>query len=123
MFQLFYEGGILFMSILTLCLLVMLVLSVSYALKITKSDAATAPVLRHRLTYIKSTGLLALVLGILGQLIGLFSGFGQIQQAGGVSQTILVAGLKVSLITTIYGIFVFIISYVIWLFLDRRLEE
>ncbi len=110
------------MSILTLCLLIMFVLSVYYAVKVTKADPAEIPVLRHRLTYIRSIGLLAMVLGILGQLIGLFSGFGAIQQAGGVSQTILVSGLKVSLITTMYGILIFIVSYVIWLFLDSRIK-
>ncbi len=123
MFQLFYEGGILFMSILTLCLLVMLILSVYYGTKVLKEDAADRTLLRHRLTYIKSVGLLSLVLGVLGQLIGLFSGFSEIQRAGGVSQAVLAGGLKVSLITTLYGILIFMLSYVIWLFLDSRLKE
>ena len=122
MFQLFYEGGVLFMSILTLCLLVVLILSVYYGSKVFKADTATVPLLSHRLTYIKSIGLLSLVLGILGQLIGMFTGFGKIQEAGRISQALLAAGLKISLITTMYGILIFILSYVIWLFLDSRLK-
>jgi len=61
MFQLFYEGGVLFMSIISLCFLVMLILSVYYGTKVFKTDTAMEPLLRCRLTYIKSTGLLALV--------------------------------------------------------------
>ena len=123
MFQLFYEGGVLFMSILTLCLLVVLILSVYYGSKVFKADTATMPLLRHRLTYIKSIGLLSLVLGILGQLIGMFTGFGKIQEAGRISQALLAAGLKISLITTMYGILIFILSYVIWLFLDSSMKR
>ena len=43
MLQLFYEGGILFMSILTLCLLIMLILAVYVGL----GDTVIAAALRY----------------------------------------------------------------------------
>lgn len=123
MLQLFSEGGILFMSILTLCLLVVLVLSVYYGIKVFKTDTTSVSLLRHRLSYIKSAGLLSLVLGILGQLIGLYTAFGVIQKAGQVSQALLAGGLRISMITLLYGMMIFILSYLIWLFLDSKLKD
>ncbi len=111
------------MSILTLCLLVILVLAVYFGTRIFKADASSDPLLRHRLSYIKSFGLLSLVLGFLGQMIGLYTAFGVIQKAGRVSQALLAAGLKISLITPLYGILIFILSLLIWLFLDGMMKE
>ncbi|WP_350216827.1 MotA/TolQ/ExbB proton channel family protein [Ekhidna sp.] len=51
-----------------------------------------------------------LITGVLGQLIGLFSSFEAIQQMESVSPAILAGGLKVSMITTIYGSVIYIIA-------------
>ncbi len=111
------------MSILTLLLLSALFISVYYGISIFKSEPVQTDLLRHRITYIKTIGLLSLVVGILGQLIGMYSGFAQIQKAGEISQALLVGGLKVSMITTLYGLVIFIASYLIWLCLDSRLNK
>ena len=123
MLHLFYEGGILFMSILTLLLLAALSVSVYYGTLIFKPEPVQLALLRHRITYIKTIGLLSLVVGILGQLIGMYVGFSKIQMVGRISQALLFAGIKISLITTIYGLVIFIISYLIWLGLDSRLNK
>lgn len=65
---------------------------------------------------IKSIGLLAMITGIFGQLIGLFDAFKIIEQMGTVAPSMLMGGLKVSMITTLYGVFIYIISYLIWIF-------
>ncbi len=111
------------MSILTLCLLVMLSLSVYYGTKVFKTAPAPDSLLRHRLLYIKSVGLLSLVLGILGQLTGMFTGFEKIQEVGRISPALLAGGIRISMITTMYGMLIFILSYLIWLVLDGRLKE
>lgn len=71
---------------------------------------------------LKLFGLLALSLGILGQLLGLFQMYDAIVSMGGeISQTMLVGGLRVSSITSIYGLLIYSISLVIRLvfsFLD-----
>ena len=59
---------------------------------------------------VKQLGLLALAIGALGQMIGLFGAFEAIESAGGVSQAMLAGGLKVSSITTIYGLLIYVIS-------------
>jgi len=111
------------MSILTLLLLAALSVSVYYGTLIFKPEPVQLALLRHRITYIKTIGLLSLVVGILGQLIGMYVGFSKIQMVGRISQALLFAGIKISLITTIYGLVIFIISYLIWLGLDSRLNK
>lgn len=62
---------------------------------------------------VKELGLLALALGFLGQLIGLMGAFEGIEAMGGVSQSMLAGGLKVSSITSIYGLLIYIISLIV----------
>ena len=45
--------------------------------------------------------------------IGLFGAFEAIESMGGVSQSLLAGGLKVSSITSIYGLLIYIISLII----------
>jgi len=99
MIDLFFEGGLLFMSLLTL-----LLAGVIYtAIKGKKS--------------LKLFGLLALTIGILGQLIGIFQMYeGIVSMGGEISQSMLAGGLRVSSITSIYGLFIYSISLMIRLF-------
>ena len=59
---------------------------------------------------VKALGVIALAIGVLGQLIGLFSAMQHIEKVGDISTSILAGGFKVSLITTMYGLLIFIIS-------------
>ena len=69
---------------------------------------------------IKSVGLLAIITGVLGQLIGLFSAFEAIQQMGSVSPAMLAGGLKVSMITTIYGMIIYIVAILLAIIIKNR---
>ena len=119
MFTLLAEGGILFMGTLTLLLLLILALSARVLLALGKEGVDSL----GQISNIKSIGLFSLVFGILGQLIGLFSAFGTIAQVGSVSPDMLAAGVRVSMITTIYGVIIFLISHVIWMLLKIRLSK
>lgn len=90
----FYMGGPLFMGMLTLIFIALIV----------------AAVLKKG---VKEIGLLALAMGFLGQLIGLMGAFEGIEAMGGVSQSMLAGGLKVSSITSIYGLLIYIISLIV----------
>jgi hypothetical protein len=94
MLDYFYMGGPLFMGMLTLIFIALIV----------------AAVLKKG---VKEIGLLALAMGFLGQLIGLMGAFEGIEAMGGVSQSMLAGGLKVSSITSIYGLLIYIISLII----------
>ena len=71
--------------------------------------------------WVREIGLLALSVGILGQIIGLYSAFQAIEQAGGVSQEMMAGGLKVSSITTAYGLIIYILSLVLHMVTKPRL--
>ncbi|RAI84369.1 MotA/TolQ/ExbB proton channel family protein [Algoriphagus yeomjeoni] len=93
MIHLFNAGGPIYMSILTILLLTVI-------LSIFKFPKWT-----------KEIGLLALAVGILGQVVGLYGIFEGIESMGGnVGQAMIVGGLKISMITMIYGVIIFIVS-------------
>ena len=103
MIDLFFEGGLLFMSLLTV-----LFAAVVYA------------TFQYRKS-LKLLGLLALSLGILGQLLGLFQMYDGIVSMGGeISQTMLAGGLRVSSITSIYGLLIYSVSLIIRLVFSLR---
>ncbi|WP_421764483.1 MotA/TolQ/ExbB proton channel family protein [Ekhidna sp.] len=109
MIELFQMGGMLFMSILTIELSLVIYFGVKGFLNKNKKSSS-----------IKSVGLLAVITGILGQLIGLFSAFEAIQQIGSVSPAMLAGGLKVSMITTIYGVIIYIIAIILSMIVRAR---
>ena len=122
MADLFNMGGP-FMGILTIIFLIILVISVYRGVQISKRDIDHATTFRHQLTHIKSVGVFALVTGILGQLLGLYDAFSAIEQMGNVSPALLAGGLKVSMITTLYGMVIFLISWLIWVGLDYAAKK
>ena len=114
MFTLFNQGGPLFMGILTIMLFIVLALSFYFLFLISRKEYKDLEQTLKRLTFIKTTGTFALVTGILGQMVGLYAAFTAIEGAMDVSPSILAGGLKVSLITTMYGMIIFLISYLLW---------
>lgn len=116
--NLFYMGGPLFMGILTSILIIMVAWSIFHFLPVLLKKDSNIEKTRARLKHIKTIGTFALVTGILGQLIGLYYAFAAIEQAGDISPSLVMGGLKVSMITTLYGIFIYLISLLLWLIFD-----
>lgn len=114
MFSLFTQGGPLFMGILSLILISLFVVFI-----IALSKKGDEKKLNQAIKWLKSIGTLGLIVGILGQLIGLFSAFSIMEITNGVSPNILAGGLKVSLITTIYGVLIYIIHLICSMVLKR----
>ena len=65
---------------------------------------------------LKTYGNLGLVSGVLGSFIGLYSAFKFIEKVGDVSPSVLAGGIKVALICTLYGLLVYIVSRILYLF-------
>ncbi|MBR1463574.1 MAG: MotA/TolQ/ExbB proton channel family protein [Prevotella sp.] len=62
-------------------------------------------------------------LGFLGTVIGMVMAFDRIQQAGDISPTIVADGMKVALITTIFGIIVALILQVFYNYILSKIEH
>ena len=62
-------------------------------------------------------------LGFLGTVIGMVMSFNQIQQAGDISATIVAQGMKVALITTIFGIIVAVVLQLFYNYILSKIEH
>ncbi len=95
MIDLFIEGGMGWISLLTIELIALFF------------AAWKAP------TWVREIGAIALSTGILSTFIGLFNAFGAIEMAGDISMSLLCGGLRLAIIPICYGILIFIASLVI----------
>lgn len=120
--DLFYMGGPLFMSILSILLIAVVAWTVYY-FYLGSSDRMVGEKVLRKLNYGKSIGLFAFVTGILGQLIGLYSAFTYIQKVAAISPAMVFGGIKVSMITTLYGFFIYLISLVLWFVATNLIEK
>jgi biopolymer transport protein ExbB/TolQ len=118
----FNEGGALFMGMLSIVFLVVFIMSIKNTLIIFSKESDKEKV-SSQIGSIKSLGLFALVLGFLGQFLGLFQAFNFIAEAGTISPAILANGLKISSIASIYGMIIFLVAYLIWFALNSLLTK
>lgn len=116
--DLFYMGGPLFMGVLSLVLISMFAWAIYHIVPVFLGKQVKISEKRKKLMHVKTIGTFGLVTGILGQLVGLYAAFEAIEQMGDVAPGILAGGLKVSMITTIYGVLIFLISLLLWWILD-----
>ncbi len=123
MLDLFFQGGVLFMSILSIINISMIILSIKKFYDVFISKEADAQKRKRGINEILEIGRFALIIGIFGQIIGLYSAFGAIEKMGGVSMEMLAGGLKVSSITTLYGFIIFIISYLFYFILNQKVQK
>ncbi|NBC64295.1 MAG: hypothetical protein GVY07_01360 [Bacteroidetes bacterium] len=119
MFDLFYMGGPLFMGLLTIILVALIATAVYSFVKINRDGSSPKSV-----SLVKEIGIFGFVFGIFGQFLGLYQAFTAIEAAGDVSPALLAGGLKVSMITTLYGMIIFVIAWLLYfgLKLKQRLE-
>jgi flagellar motor component MotA len=119
LFELFWIGGIGFMTVLSIFGILMFFYSVKGFIAVfMKKDYSG-----HGLNYILLFGSLAVTFGVLGQAIGLFQAFSAIQEAGDISPSLVAGGLQASMITTLYGAIIFIISLPVWVVLREKLKK
>ena len=108
MIDLFYAGGQMAMSLLTIVGVISMVMLIISTMQITKSDESY----KKSLTWARELGLFAIILGIFFQLTGLYQAFQAIELAGNISPALLAGGLKVSSIPSLYGMLIFIVTWV-----------
>jgi len=102
----FNEGGPFFMSLILICFLLTLFFLVKAGLSLKKDSDLT----NKMISLSTDTSLLGLVLGFLGSVIGLISAFDSIESVGNVSSEVFAGGLKVALLSLVFGTATFCIS-------------
>jgi hypothetical protein len=117
-------GGVLFMSVLSICLTVIIATTILNIIRITRGNYKAGS---QFLTIqdIRAIGVFAIIWGIFGQSIGLFSALQAIEAAADISPAMIFGGLKVSFITTLYGTFIFLTAWLITILMNnwsRRLH-
>ena len=90
---------------------------------ITNYGGLQAANLEKGCSWIKLFIAMAPSLGFLGTVIGMVMAFDQIQQAGDIGPTIVASGMKVALITTIFGIVVALILQVFYNYIMVKIEQ
>ena len=82
-----------------------------------------AGLLERNLSWISLFIALAPMLGFLGTVIGMIAAFDAIEQAGTVSATIVAGGIKVALITTVFGLVVAIILQIFYNYILSKIDS
>ena len=106
LFDRFLEGGVLFMSLILICLLISIFFTLKSILKIKTDKEASKKTLKH----ISDSGTLGLALGVMGAFIGLVSAFDVLEATGAAEPSIIAGGLKVALLSPLFGLFTFSVS-------------
>lgn len=96
------DGGSLFMYSILAMLILVIVLIISAFVRGGEHKKA--------ITIISTIGSFTLAFGVFGQILGLISAFDSIEAVGDVSTPIMAAGLKISLLSPLFGLLVFMVS-------------
>ena len=102
----FIEGGALFMSLILICLLILIYFTVKSILNLKTNTEVSKKMLKH----ISDSGSLGLALGVMGSFIGITTAFDALEASGAAEPSILAGGLKVALLSTLFGLFTFSVS-------------
>ena len=124
MMELFISGGMQFMVPITLLAILSIILIIKKAYDLfVKKDAPTDS-LKAGLHVILFTGSLCFAWGILGQTMGIYQ---MLQYISGSTQEvkphIIAGGLQISMIPTVYGLIIFMVSSLCWFVLLSRYKQ
>jgi hypothetical protein len=126
----FEKGGPLFenaslfsLSILTLILIILVAWAFYYGLPLLNKQQEISKKAKPMLGHLKSIGLFALIVGVLDQLIGLYSIFANIEEAGDINMSIVLSAFKTSMLPFIYGLSIYLFALLIWFLFDLHLKS
>ncbi|MCE7994601.1 MAG: MotA/TolQ/ExbB proton channel family protein [Roseivirga sp.] len=121
MLEIFYSGERLFMGIITISALAMLTLAVLCLRALLMGQISDQLV--TKIGRIREIGLFALVIGLFASTLDLVAAFSAIQMAGDITMSLLAAGLKLTMISTVYGLMVYGLAVLISMLLNWRVSR
>ncbi|BDD04357.1 hypothetical protein [Aureibacter tunicatorum] len=110
--NLIIEGGVIFTGPITLIMISIVVLCVYAMMK--KESLVKVSRLIHQLS------LFVLAFGFFGQMLGLYEAFKTISAVGSVSPQIMFAGLRVSSISPMMGVFTYLLARIAVMILENQ---
>lgn len=110
----FQEGGPLAMGLILISFILLLFFIVGASLKL----KSATPVFRKSISLINQTALVALVLGLLSQFIGLIQVFDAFEAIGNIEPSLFAGGLKITLLSPLFGGFTFLVGRIASLILS-----
>ena len=102
----FMEGGAFFMSLILICLLISVYFTAKSFLNIKSNVEISKKMLKH----ISDSGTLGLALGVMGAFLGLITAFDVLEATGEAQPGIIAGGLKVALLSPLFGLLTFSVS-------------
>ncbi|OFX88836.1 MAG: hypothetical protein A2W99_05045 [Bacteroidetes bacterium GWF2_33_16] len=115
----FFEGGPYFMLLIYIMWIVVLFFAANFLVNYF-SDKRNLVKLEKYNSIILFSGSFAFLFGIFGQIIGFFQILDVIHREGDIAFSLIAGGLRVTLITVIYGFALLLVSAIIW-FINRNL--
>ncbi len=119
MFDLIHAGGFMMYPMLFTAFAVVALSGWSWA-TLPRDAAGADAVVETRIDSVLFWGAYGVVLGILGTLIGIAQAASAIEAAGVASGSMIWGGIKVALITVIFGFLLFSVALVLWFVLRVR---
>jgi hypothetical protein len=116
-----FEGGPLFMTVIYILWIAVITLTIRFLI-IYMKDRQIAKLKRTN-DAILFLGSFTFLFGIFGQTLGIFGALSSIEAVGPLHPSLIAGGLKVSMITTIYGFGLFLISSIIWFIFNNLLTN
>jgi hypothetical protein len=118
-----YIAGGPYMHLLALLALVVLVLSIRRTIDLFARRERDPERLALGVDAILFWGCIAAVLGFLGQFTGMYLSLRVIRRAGLIDPALVAEGIAVSLVTTVFGLIILIVSALLWFALRCRLSR
>jgi biopolymer transport protein ExbB/TolQ len=116
-----FEGGPAFMSVIYLMWIAVIILTIRFLVIYSKDKQSLK--LKRSNEAILFLGSLTFLIGIFGQTIGIFGALSSIQAAGNIAPALIAGGLRVSMLTTMYGFGLILISGITWFIFRNLLKK
>ncbi|NOQ26665.1 MAG: hypothetical protein GQ564_15000 [Bacteroidales bacterium] len=114
-----FEGGPAFMSVIYAMWIVVIFIVIRFLINYF-SDKKDLQKLTKQNSIILFVGSFTFLLGLTGQMIGMYHALDSVQKAGDIQLSLIAGGIRVTLIAPLYGFGLLLISSIIW-FLFRNL--
>ncbi len=125
--ELFYLGGIEYMVMLTILLIITITWLIYHFVLALYSKKVSIERVRRRLGYGKILGLFTLVLGICGSMLGLYSMFLRVENITIIGMKLVpelvFKDIRVSMIVPIYGLLIYLFSVLFWFIASKLIKK